>query len=69
MAETGETIWSTIWPNLQQCDRIDFYRVRDGTWFGSVTVLSEIYTGSGKTMVEAIEAALGKVAQSEKGGK
>lgn len=52
---------ANIIEKLEQCDRICFYRVRDGRWFGSVAVLSEIYTGSGKTQVEAIEAALAKV--------
>lgn len=65
--DVPETIWSTIGPKLQQCDRIGFYRVRDGRWFGSVTVLSEIYTGSGRTQVEAIEAALDKAEQATKG--
>lgn len=69
MTATSDTTWSTIGPKLDQCDRINFYRVRDGSWFGSVTVLSEIYTGSGRTQVEAIEAALDKAAQGKKGGK
>lgn len=69
MTATSGNIWSTIGPKLEQCDRIGFYRVRDGSWFGSVTVLSEIYTGSGKTQVEAIEAALDKAAEATKGGK
>lgn len=66
MTQSNE--WSLFGPKLEQCERIGFYRVRDGRWFGSVTFLSEIYMGSGQTLVEAIEAALEKVEQATKGG-
>lgn len=49
---TSENILSTIGPKLDQCERIGFYRVRDGRWFGSVTFLSEIYMGSGQTALD-----------------
>lgn len=49
-----------------KCDAFRFYRVRDGRWFGSVTVLSEIYTGGGQTQLEAIVKALEKAAEAAK---
>lgn len=52
---------------MERCDAFRFYRVRGGSWFGSVTVLSEIYTGDGRTQLEAVVKALDKATLGKEG--
>lgn len=69
MSSPGEITWASVGEGLDRCEAFKFYRVRDGSWFGFVNVLSEIYTGNGRTKLEAIAKALENAAKAGKGGK